>query len=193
VKGYIGNYKVKINAHGKAEAFEASTVIVATGMEEIEPAGLYEYGNDPRIVTQLQLDGMLKENKITTDVKNVVIINCVNSKNELRGCCNIGCYVSVKNALAIKEMNKDTSVHILYRDLSMMKEEGYELERAKRSGIKFIRFPDSHYPELKRKMAIYSCLPMMFLLERTLTYHLICLFSPRPSRGVHLRTLLKGI
>jgi heterodisulfide reductase subunit A2 len=151
VKGYIGNYEVKINANGKSETFEASTVIVATGMEEIEPAGLYEYGNDPRVVTQLQLDGMLKENKITTDVKNVVIITCVNSKNELRGCCNIGCYVSVKNALAIKEMNKDTSVHILYRDLSMMKEEGYELERAKRSGIKFIRFPDSHYPVLKKK------------------------------------------
>jgi len=150
VKGYIGNYEVKINANGKSEAFEASTVIAATGMEEIEPAGLYEYGNDPRVVTQLQLDGMLKENTIT-DVKNVVIITCVNSKNELRGCCNIGCYVSVKNALAIKEMNKDTSVHILYRDLSMMKEEGYELERAKRSGIKFIRFPDSHYPVLKKK------------------------------------------
>jgi len=150
VKGYIGNYEVKINANGKSETFEASTVIAATGMEEIEPAGLYEYGNDPRVVTQLQLDGMLKENTIT-DVKNVVIITCVNSKNELRGCCNIGCYVSVKNALAIKEMNKDTSVHILYRDLSMMKEEGYELERAKRSGIKFIRFPDSHYPVLKKK------------------------------------------
>jgi len=81
VKGYIGNYEVKINANGKSETFEASTVIAATGMEEIEPAGLYEYGNDPRVVTQLQLDGMLKENTIT-DVKNVVIITCVNSKNE---------------------------------------------------------------------------------------------------------------
>ena len=150
VEGYIGNYKVTVKGHGKSETFDVSTVVVATGMQEIEPKGLYEYGVDPRVVTQLQLEGMLKENTIG-DAKNVVIINCVNSKNELRGCCNIGCYVSVKNACAIKEINKEATVHILYRDLSMIKEEGYELESAKRAGIKFIRFPDDHYPELKKE------------------------------------------
>ena len=150
VEGYIGNYKVTVNDHGTSENFDASTVVVATGMQEIEPKGLYEYGEDPRVVTQLQLESMLKDNQIG-DAKNVVIINCVNSKNELRGCCNIGCYVSVKNALAIKELNKEVNVHILYRDLSMIKEEGHELENAKKAGIKFIRFPDDHYPELKKE------------------------------------------
>jgi len=59
--------------------------------------------------------------------------------------------VSVKNARAIKEINREATVHILYRDLSMIKEEGYELESAKRAGIKFIRFPDDQYPELKKE------------------------------------------
>ena len=149
VEGYIGNYKIalKANGNGSGESFEVSTVIVATGMKEIEPVGQFEYGNDARVVTQLQLEGMLKSNQVG-DAKNVVIINCVNSKNESRGCCSIGCTVSVKNALALKSRNNDIGVHILYRDLSLIKEEGAEIEKARKAGIKFIRFPDDRYPEV---------------------------------------------
>jgi len=56
-------------------------VIVATGMKEIEPVGQYEYGSDPRVVTQLQFEGLLKSNTVEK-MKDVVIINCINSKNE---------------------------------------------------------------------------------------------------------------
>ena len=150
VQGYIGNYKVTLNANGSHENLEVSTVIVATGMQEIEPLGKYDYGNDPRIVTQLQLEELLKSNKVG-DLKNVVIINCINSKNESRGCCNIGCAISVKNALALKRLNSNIGVHILYRDLSMVKEEGSDLETAKKEGIRFIRFPDDGYPEAEKK------------------------------------------
>ena len=150
VQGYIGNYKVTLNANGSHENLEVSTVIVATGMQEIEPLGKYDYGNDPRIVTQLQLEELLKSNKVG-DLKNVVIINCINSKNESRGCCNIGCAISVKNALALKRLNSNIGVHILYRDLSMVKEEGSDLETAKKEGVRFIRFPDDGYPEAEKK------------------------------------------
>ncbi|HOP47515.1 MAG TPA: hydrogenase iron-sulfur subunit [Desulfobacteraceae bacterium] len=150
VKGYIGNYKVvlKGNGNGSGEAFDASTIIVATGMKEIEPAGQFEYGNDPRVVTQLQLEAKLKNHEFD-GIRNVVMVNCVNSRNETRGCCNIGCPVSVKNALAVKAIDKDIDVYILYRDLSMIKQEGEDLEKAKAAGIKFIRFPDEQYPDVK--------------------------------------------
>jgi heterodisulfide reductase subunit A len=150
VQGYIGNYKVTLNANGSHENLEVSTIIVATGMQEIEPLGKYDYGNDPRIVTQLQLEELLKSNKVG-DLKNVVIINCINSKNEFRGCCNIGCAISVKNALALKRLNNNIRVHILYRDLSMVKEEGSDLETAKKAGVRFIRFPDDRYPVAEKK------------------------------------------
>ncbi len=150
VEGYIGNYRVTVRANGSNETFDASTVIVATGMQEIEPVGQYQYGSDPRVVTQVQLEGLLKGNEVG-EVKDVVIINCVNSKNESRGCCTIGCSVSVKNALALKTLNKDIRVHILYRDLSMVREEGSNLETAKRAGVKFIRFPDDRYPEVTKE------------------------------------------
>lgn len=150
VEGYIGNYKVKIKSNGDASTkdLDISTIIVATGMEEIEPEGQFEYGNDSRVITQLQLDNRLKDKQLD-NVKNVVMISCVNSKNETRGCCNIGCHAAVKNAIAIKHLRKDASVNILYRDMSLIKEEGMAQQTAKRLGVKFLRFSDDRYPDVQ--------------------------------------------
>jgi len=149
VDGYIGNYKVtlKANGSGAAEALDISTVIVATGMQELLPEGQFEYGSDPRVITQLQLDARLKDRQLG-DVKNVVMINCINSKNEVRGCCSIGCHTSVKNAVALKRLRPEAAVCILYRDMSLIKEEGTAQQDAKRLGIKFLRFPDEQYPQV---------------------------------------------
>jgi heterodisulfide reductase subunit A len=148
VQGYIGNYKVTLKANGNSatETLDISTIIVATGMQELEPEGQFEYGSDPRVITQLQLDGRLKDKQIG-EVKNVVMINCVNSKNDARGCCSIGCHTSVKNAVALKRLRPDVAVNILYRDMSLIKEEGTAQQAAKRLGIKFLRFPDDQYPQ----------------------------------------------
>jgi len=147
IYGYIGNYKVKVKTNGTGDEFDASTIIVATGMKEIEPVGQYGYGDDPRVITQLQLEKLLKNNELK-DKKDVVIINCVNSKNEVRGCCNIGCLASVKNAMTLKALNQDIKVHILYRDLSIVKEEVNYLKDAKSTGIKFIRYMEERKPEV---------------------------------------------
>ena len=171
IEGYIGNYKVKLkpDGDGAGEALNISTIVVATGMREIEPVGRFEYGDDPRVVTQFQLEKLIQlwnaeteiqdekavfpdietqNPKSETPIQDVVIINCVNSKNKTRGCCAIGCPISVKNALTIKRNNKDINVYILYRDLSMVKDEQIHLQAAKTAGIKFIRFPDDRYPEV---------------------------------------------
>ena len=152
VEGYIGNYKVKLksNGDGSTNDLDISTIIVATGMKELEPEGQFEYGNDPRVITQLQLDDMLRKKQLG-DIKNAVMISCVNSKNETRGCCNIGCHTSVKNAVALKHLRKDANIYILYRDMSLIKEEGATQQSAKRLGVKFLRFPDDRYPEVRNE------------------------------------------
>ncbi|RLC26392.1 MAG: hypothetical protein DRH56_04580 [Deltaproteobacteria bacterium] len=147
IEGYIGNYKVKVNAGGTVSEFDASTVIVATGMKEIPPEGLFEYGKDPRVVTELELEGMLKRRELG-DVKDAVFINCVNSKNDCRGCCNIGCRISVRNALALKTLNRDMNVTILHRDITLVRDEKRDLERARKAGVRFIKFPEDGYPEV---------------------------------------------
>jgi len=149
VDGYIGNYSVTIKSNGTRNNFDVSTVIVATGMRELNLEGKFFYGSDSRVVTQLELEGILKNNQLG-DVKNVVMVNCVGSKNETCGCCNIGCHVSIKNALAIKRINKEAKVYILYRDLSMVKEEHFHIDAAKAAGVKFLRFPDDRYPEVTK-------------------------------------------
>ncbi len=169
VDGYIGNYKVvlKANGDGATAKMDISTIIVATGMREIEPLGQFEYGNDPRVVTQLQLEDLLRSKQLG-DVKNVVMISCVNSKNETRGCCNVGCHVSVKNAIAVKNLRKEAAVHILYRDMSLIREEGVAQQTAKRLGVKFLRFPDDRYPEVKAQNGQLAVRIYDFLLGREL-------------------------
>jgi heterodisulfide reductase subunit A len=148
VSGYIGNYKVTLQSNGTEETFDASTVIVATGMQEVEPVGQFCYGENPRVVTQLQLEDLLKQNTLD-NIEHIVMINCVNSMNETRGCCNIGCHVSIKNALALRERFAHAKIYILFRTLCLVKEERRIVERAKDAGIKFIRFPDDRYPEVQ--------------------------------------------
>jgi len=148
VKGYIGNYKVKLTNKGKTEELETSTIIVATGMNEIEPVGLFGYAEFSNIITQLQLEEKLKL-KSLCKVKNVAIINCVNSRNEERGCCNIGCLASIKNAVTIKEINKDAKVYIFYRDINIKgKDVNYFKEAVKKYDIKLIRYPDDKKVEV---------------------------------------------
>jgi len=147
ITGYIGNYKVTVQSNGTEETFDVSTVIVATGMQEVEPVDQFCYGENNHVVTQLQLEGLLKENRLD-NIGSVVMINCVNSMNETRGCCNIGCNVSIKNAITLKKRFNNAKIYILYRTLCLVKEERRIVEKAKDAGIKFIRFPDDRYPEV---------------------------------------------
>ena len=147
ITGYIGNYKVTVQSNGTEETFDVSTVIVATGMQEVEPVDQFCYGENNHVVTQLQLEGLLKENRLD-NIGSVVMINCVNSMNETRGCCNIGCNISIKNAITLKKRFNNAKIYILYRTLCLVKEERRIVEKAKDAGIKFIRFPDDRYPEV---------------------------------------------
>ncbi len=193
VDGYIGNYKVKLKANGadSTEEIEISTVIVATGMTELVPEGQFGYGNDPRVITQLQLDRKLKDKQIGA-VKDVVMISCVNSKNELRGCCSIGCHASVKNAVALKHLRKDADVHILYRDMSLIKEEGTAQQTAKRLGVKFLRFPDDRYPEVVRDGGDLAVKVYDLLLGREFTIPVDLLVLTTAFKGNETVEQIKG-
>jgi len=191
VEGYIGNYKVTVKANGSSAQFDACTIIVATGMKEIEPVDQFLYGTDSRVVTQFQLEGLIRERRngekeITHSefrIQNVVMINCVSSRNESRGCCNIGCPTSLKNALALKNIDRNMNISILYRDLNLVRREGADIVKARKLGVKFIRFSELQYPEVEKDKNQLVVKVYDKLIEKELRI---------PSDLVVLTTAMKG-
>lgn len=149
IEGYIGNYRVTLDQEGTQETVEVSTLIAASGMQETRPEdGQFCYGEDPRVLTQLELEERLKQDALGDDVQSVAFISCVNSKNDVRGCCNIGCGANLKNALEIKRRNPNARVYVFYREFNLVKEEKRFLEETIREGVMFVRFPNDRYPEV---------------------------------------------
>jgi len=82
VKGHIGNFEVTAVKDGKKEIrFTVGTIIVATGAEELKPIGLYGYGDNKNVITQLELESLLKRG-LPKEVNRVVMIQCVGAMSE---------------------------------------------------------------------------------------------------------------
>jgi len=149
VDGFIGNFKTKITMNGTSKEFEHGTVIVATGSKEYKPKE-YLYGADERVLTQLELEQKLAQGGgLAKGVKNVVMIQCVGSRDEERPYCSrLCCNEAVKNALKIKELSPETNVYVLYRDVRTygFKESYYT--QARQKGIVFIRYEKDQKPEV---------------------------------------------
>jgi heterodisulfide reductase subunit A len=148
VDGWVGDFKVRIQRKGKEEEFGVSTIIVATGMREIEPIDKFGYGKYPNVVTQMQLEKMLQVKKIS-DINEIAIINCVNSRNDERGCCNIGCMTSIKNANKIKNLIKEAKVYLFFRDLNLNGNDVDYINKATEKCDAMIRYPDDREPEVQ--------------------------------------------
>ncbi len=146
IDGYVGNYEVKIND----ETIEVDTIVLATGFQEIDPNEHYSYGKDKRIMTQLELDEALAEDKME-DPETVVFINCVGAMEEDRPwCCRVGCGNSLKNAKAIKDKYPNSDVYIIYKDMRVFgkKEEEYYMDVEGEDGVIFLRYSSDNKPEV---------------------------------------------
>ncbi len=142
VGGFIGQYDVHLSENGQENVLKVGAIVVATGAKEIDPSGLFGYGSNPNIITQLELEKKLKANELNLeDGSEVVMISCVGAKEagdeeKRKYCCRIGCPNIIKNANAIKELSPNTKVHILHRDMTLVGK-GEEKERTRLEG----RFP----------------------------------------------------
>jgi heterodisulfide reductase subunit A len=138
VYGFIGNFDIGIDAGGKAENFNVGTIIVAVGAEVLKPRGLYLYGEDPRVVTQSELEQLLHAGMV--DAGRIVMIQCAGSRSVERPYCSrICCNEAVKNAINVAEKGRE--VYILYRDLQTYGIHYSRLEQeAKRKGVKFLKY-----------------------------------------------------
>ncbi|MGD0274476.1 MAG: FAD-dependent oxidoreductase [Syntrophales bacterium] len=155
LNGHIGKFSVTVtgkwNGTGDTRKTEIScgTIIVATGAEPVRTSE-YLYGISEKVLTQVELDALLhgdKENKFSEKGKNIVMIQCVGSRNDEHPYCSrMCCSMAIKNALSIKKKNRDANVYILYRDIRTygFREQYYRMARD--AGVVFIRYNGEKKP-----------------------------------------------
>jgi len=129
---------------------EHGIVIVATGAEEAKPRE-YLYGQDPRVMTQLEFEELMaKRPEEAAQKRRVVMIQCVGSRDEERPYCSRTCCGSaIKNGLKVKELNPGAELYILYRDIRTygLMEEHYA--KARSAGIRFVHYEPDKKPQVR--------------------------------------------
>ena len=145
--GVQGNFTTEVLVgEGMYERkIEHGVVIVATGATEYQPSE-FMYGEDERIVTQIQLGKRLEQSG-AENLGRVTMIQCVGSRNDDHpGCSRVCCQTAVKNAIHIKEDNPDAQVMVLYRDMRTygLLEDYYT--QARRLGVIFSRYHADNPP-----------------------------------------------
>ncbi len=149
VNGELGRYRTLISIAGQTEELEHGVIIVATGGDEVQPTE-YLYGEHPQVLTQRELEERIaSEQQALANAKNVVMIQCVGSREPTRPYCSrICCSVAIKNALRIKELNPEANVFILFRDMRTygFLEDYYR--KAREEGVVFVRYEPERKPQV---------------------------------------------
>jgi len=148
--GFKGNFttEVLVGPGMYERKIDHGVVVLATGATEYRPKE-FLYGQDQKVVTQVELSKRLKE-KGAKDLNRVVMIQCVGSRNgENPNCSRICCQSAIKNALHIKKLQPDAQVFILYRDIRTygLLEDYYT--EARKQGVLFCRFDPEDPPTVE--------------------------------------------
>ncbi|MFQ6676080.1 MAG: FAD-dependent oxidoreductase, partial [Fidelibacterota bacterium] len=158
VSGSYGQFRITIRTGSRTQTVRCGAAILATGAEECKPVGHYGYGEDPGVMTQMELARVLTEKRPVDGVEKVVMIQCVGARTPERPYCGrVCCLWAVDNAVRLKELKPSLGVTLLYRDIP--KNPGPDartLERARDLGIAFLRFgreapPDTDGPSVTVK------------------------------------------
>jgi heterodisulfide reductase subunit A-like polyferredoxin len=149
IDGYVGKYSTLLKTGDEEKEIGHGVVIVATGAGEYKPKE-YLYGSSAKVITQMELEGQLKDGSIDMDsAKNIVMIQCVGSRDTERPYCSrVCCNQAIKNALVLKEMKPDANIIILYRDIRAYGMNEISYRSARKAGIQFVRYEPERKPEV---------------------------------------------
>ncbi|WP_226846858.1 FAD-dependent oxidoreductase [Dehalogenimonas etheniformans] len=143
-EGAAGNFVIDFISENRKYQIKAGAVIVATGAKEYLPSQ-FLYGEDRRVITQLELEERLSVEKV--DAKTVVMIQCVGSRDENHPYCSrLCCVQAVKNAIKLKARQPETEVFVLYRDIRTYGLHEAEYTRARKLGVRFLRYEQGQNP-----------------------------------------------
>lgn len=146
--GTFGNYVMTVQTPEGKVQLKCATVIVAVGAQEYRPSE-YMYGRH-NIITQSELERRVAAKDMKA--KDIVMIQCVGSREEPRlYCSRVCCTEAVKNALRIKKEHPDTNVWILYRDIRTYGLAELKYREASEKGVKFVMYDVDRKPVVAEK------------------------------------------
>ncbi len=131
---------------------DIGAVVVASGFETFDPKGMHGYGENPNVVTQLQLARMLDQSGPTRgrvirpgdgqEPKRIAMIQCVGSRDTKTHeyCSKICCGIAVKHATEIMERYPEAGLAIIHKDIRLTGKH-YEdyYYRAQNLGVRLLR------------------------------------------------------
>jgi len=154
LEGFIGNFDVTLqkNSSNEFEQINVGTIVVATGADVFKPKGMYGYGEHKNVLTQLELEELLKKDELKKP-KRVVMIQCVGAREKTGRtyCSRICCMVALNNALLLKKLLPDVEVSILFRDLQTYGEYEDYYREARASFVDFVRYDQDRPPKVASK------------------------------------------
>jgi heterodisulfide reductase subunit A len=178
ISGYVGNFTTKLKFNDKKDIDEIQeiqhgVIVVATGGRPYEPTE-YQYGKSEDIITQNDFERDIFDKKsYLKKLKEVVMIQCVGSRNEEHPYCSrVCCSHAIKNSLKLKEINPDIDIYILYRDIRTYGfREDMLYRKARNKGIIFVRFNENEEPTVDLRKGKITVKTMEIILERELHLH----------------------
>jgi heterodisulfide reductase subunit A len=177
VRGYVGNFQVRVKRNEETMDVPAGAIIVATGFETFDPRIKPElgYGVYPQVVTTLEMEHVVaRRSEATTkqstvengeiaslgsrygredhstsstiarnDIKSVVFIQCVGSRDQTTGnpyCSRVCCMVTAKQARLVREQYPNANVTVFYMDVRAFGK-GFEefYDQAREDGVIYRR------------------------------------------------------
>ncbi|MGO0123149.1 4Fe-4S binding protein [Desulfothermobacter acidiphilus] len=146
-EGFVGAFRVQLNS---GEEVAAGAIILAPGAQEHKPQS-YRYGSDPRVLTLGELeDDWERVIASLAGVREVVLIQCVESRTSQRPYCSrICCSRTALLACRLKRLCPTAQVYVLAREVRTygFREELYDAARAE--GVVYLRYTPEHPPRLE--------------------------------------------
>lgn len=153
--GFVGNFSSVIKTGQGGQETEHNidhgVIIIATGGREHRPEKVLgrEIVYSDRIITQRDLGLRLAGKDKDRAPDSVLMIQCAGSRgDDLAYCSKICCGLAIRNALKIKEINPESQVVVLYRDIRTY---GYAEDfyrQAREKGVLFIPYSLDNRPVL---------------------------------------------
>lgn len=153
IEGYVGNFKFRLNDNhdGEEKDLEGGVIIVATGADELK-TDEYLAESSKRVISQLDLEEKIKNNKLDDDIEKISMIQCVGSREEDRKYCSrICCTQAVNNAIFLKERNPKLDIKIFYREIRTYGLYEDKYRKARELGVDFIRYEVEDKPQVNQK------------------------------------------